>query len=110
MAEEFGVSTQTITTWLRDPRVTGPAAALTHERILRITRKIDNEIEDRLSTVEDMDTELVLKIRKEYLSKAIVDTSKAQNNTAQTTTDVQGALEENPEFAKAVAELMNGKK
>lgn len=108
MADEFNVSPGTITTWTKDPRIVTRAAKLTQDRVLRITRKIDNEIDQRLEEVDEMDIELMLKIRKEFLSKALV-MPEEKTDTASATNDIQGAMEEDPELAKALVEMMGGK-
>jgi transcriptional regulator with XRE-family HTH domain len=107
IANEFEVSRPTINGWLRDPRVTVHIGSLTKERITRITRKVDTEIENRLEEVDEMDTELLLKIRKEMLSKAMVDDKKddAAANP-DNIKDAIGVLENNPELMK----LLNGEK
>src|SRR4051812_4726806 len=71
MGEMFGVHKDTITDWTRDPRVQGHAARFAQERVNRITRRIDSEIEGRLLDAEEMETEVLLKIRKEFLSNSL---------------------------------------
>lgn len=108
MADIFGVHKDTITDWTRDPRVQGHAARMAQERVTRITRKIDKVIEGRLQESEDLDTELLLKIRKEFLDRSLkVDLSKA-NETAETINEAATLLESDPKLAEAFKELMTG--
>lgn len=106
MADEFGVTPHTIGSWVRDPRVQAHAARFAQERINRITRKIDSEIEERLDEVKDMDIEVMLKVRKEFLDRAMkVDIGKA-GQTPETINEVVGTLEENPDLARELKEML----
>lgn len=105
MAEEFGVNVATISVWNRDPRVQAHAARFAQERVNRITRRIDSEIESRLQEAKIMDTEVLLKIRKEFLDRALkIDLNKA--DTPETINEVIGTLEENPELARDLKEML----
>lgn len=100
MAEIFGAHKDTITDWTRDPRVQAHAARMAQERVLRITRKIDAEIENRLDNIGDMDEELLIKLRKEFLDRSLkVDLNNAKDD-AGTMADALDALEDNPELAQ----------
>lgn len=99
MAEIFGAHKDTITDWTRDPRVQAHAARMAQERVLRITRRIDAEIENRLDNIGDMDEELLIKLRKEFLDRSLkVDLNNAKDD-AGTMADAIDALENNPELA-----------
>jgi len=92
-AEEWGVgSLYTITTWFRDPRVQALAGTLAAERMLRIVRKTDSELERRLQTPGELDVDDIIRIRKEFAPK----TAKAGEvgATPATTTSTQEALED----------------
>lgn len=106
MADEFGVKDlDTITAWCRDPRVKAHAAKFAQERVLRITRKVDSEMERRMQDLKDMDVEQILKIRKEYLDRALkVDVGGGI--TSDTTNDTIEAIENDPELLKGLMEIL----
>lgn len=111
IAEMFGVSRETIGTWVRDPRVQAHAGHLAQERVMRITRKIDKEIEGRLQDTEDMETDLLLKIRKEFLERALKVSPEGNSATnADTINEAVSALEDNPELAKQLKQLVQGRR
>lgn len=110
MSEMFGAHVDTITDWTRDPRVQSHAARFAQERVNQITRISDREILNRLGRVEDMDTELVLKIRKEFLERALkIDLGK-DGQQAETINEVVQNLEDDPELARQLQEWAAGKK
>lgn len=105
MADMFDAHVDTITLWTQDPRVQAHAARMAQERVTRITRKIDTEIEGRLQDAHDMETELLLKVRKEFLDRALkIDLGNPKENP-DTINETIAALEENPELAAAFKEL-----
>lgn len=106
MAEMFAVHPDTITIWCRDPRVQSHAAKLAQDRVTRVTRKIDAEIEGRLAHASKMDTELLLKIRKEYLDRALKIDLGAAANHAETVNDAISAMESSPELAEELQALL----
>lgn len=110
MGEMFGVHKDTITAWCRDPRVQAPAARMAQDRVTRITRRIDSEIEGRLAHVGKMDLDQLLKVRKEYLDRALKIDLGAATNHAETVNDAIQAMEENPDLAAELTELLHGKK
>ncbi len=77
MAETFNVHPDTITEWKRDGIVQAKVAKLNQERVNKITARIDNEVERRLKDLEDMDIEVILRIRKELIP-AKVQAKRAQ--------------------------------
>lgn len=108
MADLFEVHKDTITDWTSDPRVQAHAAKFALERVNRITRRIDTEIENRLQDTDDMDTEVLLKIRKEFLDRSLkVDLSKGADNP-ETINEAVNALEENPDLAKQLQDWASG--
>ena len=108
MAAEFDVSNPTVSTWVKDPRVVAHASRLTAERIHRITRRIDTEIENRLQKVGDIDVDLLLKIRKEFVTTAMRETTHGKGaSTAETTNELLEAMDQSPDFAEQLLELAN---
>ena len=99
MAEMFGAHKDTITDWTRDPRVQAHAATLAQERVNRITRRVDAEIETRLMDAEEIDTELLLKIRKEFMERGGKIDLGSGKNDAGTMSDMIDVLEANPDLA-----------
>jgi transposase len=110
MADEFGAHVDTISDWIRDPRVQAHARITASERIARITRKLDREMERRLDEVEDMDPELLLKIRKEYMDRPVkIDmNTSGQVDSPENIGEIVGALEDNPELAEVLKRLTKG--
>lgn len=110
MSEMFGAHVDTITDWCRDPRVQAHAARFAQERVNQITRITDREILTRLNDADDMDTELILKIRKEFLERALkLELGKA-GQQAETINEVVQNLEDDPELARQLQEWAAGKK
>lgn len=98
MAETFGVHKDTIGDWCRDPRVQAHATTFGQERVNRITRRIDSEIENRLMDADEIETELLLKIRKEFMERGGV-VKTGDRNDAATMSDMIDVLEANPDLA-----------
>lgn len=108
MAEEFGVTTTTITQWRRDPRVRAIVSKLIEDRILQVTRKTDSEIERRLMNADELSVKELIEIRKEYLGGAL--RAQTERSDDETTSQALDALEKNPELAAAMIEVLkNGK-
>lgn len=108
LSKLFGISVDTVTNWTQDPRVQANAARFAQERVNRITRKLDGEIEGRLDNVKDWDTELILKVRKEYLDRALKVDIGGNINTAEATNELLNAMDEDPEFAMKLREMLGG--
>lgn len=103
MCAEFGVrDPDTITRWRRDARVKGYALKLIEDRVYQVTRKVDGKIAAKLD--EDLTvTELVM-IRKEFLGGALrTQTERADDETVN---EAQSWLEENPEQAEKLQEML----
>jgi transposase len=81
MSEQLGVSEWTITQWRKDPRVRAQVTKLVEDRVQRIVGKTDHIIEGRLQNAAEMDTELLLRIRKEYLGGAFRALTRAHRQT-----------------------------
>lgn len=108
MCEMFGVKDpDTITRWRRDPRVKAHALKLTEDRILQVTRKVDSVMENRLQNAENLTVRELLDIRKEYLGGALrAQTEKADEETI---AEAASFLEDNPEAAEQLKEILSGK-
>lgn len=113
MADEFGAHKDTITDWCQDPRVQKYAARFAQERVNRITRKLDSELDARLDEIRDEDkfpVELILKMRKEMLDRSLkIDLGKA-GEQPETINEMVQNLEENPDLARQLVEWANGAK
>lgn len=106
MAEELGVSEWTITQWRKDPRVRAQVSKLVEDRVQRIVGKTDHIIEGRLQNAENMDTSLLLQIRKEYLGgafRALHEGGKADDATIN---EAMGEVEGDPELVEGLRRLL----
>ena len=68
MAEQLETTDKTLKRWLADPEVSVKVEALLRERIIRIRRQVDGELEARIGNkrrLSQMPEETLLKIRKE---------------------------------------------
>lgn len=106
MADELGIKDlATITKWRRDPRIRAQVTRLLEDRIIQVSRRVDSIIEGRLAHAEQMDTETLLKIRKEYGGAAVARIEKTDEDTVQ---QAMTAIEEDPELPDKLAKLLNG--
>lgn len=106
MADEFDVSTWTITQWRKDIRVKAHTHKIIEDRIIAVTRKIDSVIEQRLLKAETMTIRELLDTRKEYLGGALrQQTEKADDAT---TIEAMEAIENDPKFMEKLEALMAG--
>lgn len=103
MCEELDVKDEeTITRWRRDPRVKALVAKMNEDRVMQISRKVDSIIEGRLAHAKDMDTDTLIKIRKEYGGSTV-----ARRETDDSAiTEAMEALETNPDFAEELEEFL----
>lgn len=108
MAEMFGCGKDTITSWTQDIRVQTHAAKMAQERVTRITRRIDRTIEGRLQEASEMDTEVLLKIRKEFLDRALKIDLGAGKDNPDTVREAVDLMEAQPEFAAQLSALLAG--
>lgn len=108
MAEEFDCDPQTISRWVRDPRVQAHATRMTAERINRITRRIDSEMEARLAGAKNWKIDELIKVRTEYLKHSIKATG-GNVNTADTTAELSEAMDQSPDLAAALQALIEGR-
>lgn len=107
MAAELGVSPWTITQWRKDPRVRAQVTKLVEDRVMRIVGKTDHIIEGRLQEAQNMDTELLLRIRKEFLGgafRALHEGGKADEDTVY---EAMGEVEADPELLSGLRDLLN---
>lgn len=106
MAEQLGVSTWTITQWRKDARIRAQVTKLVEDRVMRIVGRTDHIIEGRLQHAEDMDTELLLRIRKEFLGgafRALHEGGKADESTVYEAMD---EVQADPELLAGLRELL----
>lgn len=104
MCEELGMKDKdTITRWRRDPRVKARVAKINEDRVIQISRKVDSIIEGRLAHAEEMDTETLLRIRKEYGGAAVARKEAIDDATVSEALD---ALEQNPDLDDELRELL----
>lgn len=95
----------TISRWRKDPRVKPLVAKIIEDRAIQISRKIDSVIEARLAHAEELDTETLLKIRKEY-GGATVGRREIEEDSV--TQGAISAIESDPEFADKLAKVLSG--
>jgi hypothetical protein len=98
MAAELGVSEWTITQWRKDPRVRAQVTKLVEDRVMRIVGRTDHIIEGRLQDAENMDTELLLRIRKEFLGGAFRALHEGGKADEATTYEAMDEVQADPEL------------
>jgi len=106
IAEEFNSTPRSVPNWLKRADVQARAAELGRARVNRVTRKIDSIIEARLEHTDKIDTETLLKIRKE-LSPQRIEVGRAGEFDKAAEAAAWAALdagEEPPAAIEAVAE------
>jgi transposase-like protein len=108
IADAFGVQQlNTVTKWRRDPRVKAIAMKLIEDRVLEVTRKVDAVIAARLQNANEMTTKELLEIRKEFLGGALRQQhEKADDDTVH---DAMNWLDQNPEQAALLADMLAGR-
>lgn len=106
LAELFHISERTVSTYKRDPRVKAVALKLIEDRVLRVTRKVDSEIEKRLADADEMDTVTLLKVRKEFLGGALRLQTTGGKADSKTINEAMDEIESNPEFASELDALL----
>lgn len=109
MAEELGVSEWTITQWRKDPRIRAQVAKLVEDRVQRITGKTDHIIEGRLQDAENMETDLLLRIRKEYLGGAFRVLHEGGKADDTTVNEALGEVEGDPELVEGLRKLLQAR-
>ncbi len=106
MGAELGVSEWTITQWRKDARIRAQVTKLVEDRVMRIVGKTDHLIEARLQSASEMDTELLLRIRKEFLGgafRALHEGGKADEDTVY---EAMGEVEADPELLEGLKTLL----
>lgn len=106
MAEQLGVSEWTITQWRKDPRIRAQVTKLVEDRVMRIVGRTDHIIEARLQHADEMDTDLLLRIRKEFLGgafRALHEGGKADDETVY---EAMNEVEADPELLSGLRELL----
>lgn len=105
MCEIFGVKDpMTITRWRKDARVKIILHKLIEDRVLAITRKVDNAIEAKLRSAESLSVKDLLDIRKEFLGGALrQQTEKADSEDIN---EMQAWLEDNPDAQEKLDEFL----
>lgn len=98
----------TVRAWIKDPRVRAHIRTLTRERVTRVSRRLDGEVEARLAHVSDWDLDTILKVRKEYLRPVLLEDGGADEAAA--TNEIAEQMDQNPEFAEQLRELLAGRK
>lgn len=101
-----GTHKDTVRRWLRHPKVQAHLSRLREERVNRVTRKIDQVIEGRLSdpnALRSMDMKDLVALRRELLGPAAqrVVVSRGADE-AEATAELMGLLARNPELAQAL--------
>lgn len=106
MSAELGVSPWTITQWRKDPRIRAQVTKLVEDRVMRIVGRTDHIIAGRLQDAENMDTDLILRIRKEFLGgafRALHEGGKADDETVY---EAMNEVEADPELLAGLRELL----
>lgn len=107
IVELLHVSTKSVARYRKDQRVIAAAMKIIEARVVRITRRIDSEIERRLvEEVFDIDTDTLLRIRKEFLSGQLRAQVQVNDPSAETINDAIAQIEESPQFAAELQELL----
>lgn len=115
LAETFGCTRATVRKWLKDPRIQGAITQGMTERVNRLTRKIDTELENRIAGphLKHMPLDELLKIRREVMGPQTQKVQVDQRTTAvsieATTMDLWGALDGDPEAMKALSRVIGDK-
>lgn len=99
-----GVHPDTITDYKRHPAVQRIAMRMTRERHLQITSKIDTALAERLKHADKIDTETLLKIRKEILPDRIEIADKT--NSGSIIEEMWDAANEDPQLAEKMQKAL----
>lgn len=109
LAELFEMGERTMRDYKKDPRVKAAALKFIEDRVIRVCRKIDNVIENRLLHPEEMDVTELLKIRKEYLGGVLRQQTQGSKDDQDVIHEAIEVIENNPEFAAEFEALIRGK-
>lgn len=105
IAEAMDISDRSVRTYKNDPRVRAEAMRLTRERVIRITRKTDSEIERRLQYASDMTVEELIKIRRELASEMARFAPRGEVD-AGTISETLDELDKSPELVEELSALL----
>lgn len=106
IAAMFGVSEWSCTQYKKDPRMKAAVFRRIEERVHRVTRVVDAKIEERLEEADDLDTDTLLKIRKEFLGGALRLQTQGNQADANTINNAMDEIESNPQFAAELQQLL----
>jgi hypothetical protein len=109
MAAELACHKDTIRLWVKDPRVRAHIRMQAKERVDRISRRIDGEIEARLAHVGDWEIDQLLKVRKEYLDRPLKLMQDGGTDEATASNEIAEAMDENPDFAAELLKVLESK-
>lgn len=112
IGEKFNCTVDTVSRWFKDPRVQAHAARIAQDRIIRIVRQTDTEIEVRLAQAEDMPTETLLKVRREYIERQLKVQDASSGGTpadAGTINEAIGMMEDNPEMVDEIKKMLEAR-
>lgn len=92
----------TISTWRKNPRVKRRVQEITREQAVKVARLIDKEIDRRMADPESIPTDVLIKLRKEFVG----DNLRARMDEADDNTvgEMRDWAAENPDLAKALVE------
>jgi hypothetical protein len=91
-------SLKTISVWRKDPRVKRRVFELTRDRAVKAARAIDAEIERRLGNAEEINLDLLIKLRKEFVGENLRQSYDEVDE--RTVGEMNDWAAENPELAK----------
>lgn len=109
LSKYFNIGERTARDHKKDPRVKAAAYKYVQERVLLITRKTDREIEARLASAHELDTETLLKIRKEFLGGAFRSQAEGGKADDRTVNEAMDQLEGDPDLAAKLLDLLGGR-
>lgn len=114
LMETFKIgSRNTVHVYLRDERMKALIAKETTERVTRMTRKLDAELENRISGphLKHLPLDELLKIRKEIVGPAAqriqVDKNVTVEKNETISLDLWGALDGNPEAMERLGRMLS---
>lgn len=110
LTQLFNCHERTVRDYKKNPLVKAAALKYIEDRVLRITRRTDSEIEQRLEDPADMTVDELLRVRKEFLGGALRLQTTGDAKDGQTINDTMEKLEGDPEFAAELQQLLAGKK
>lgn len=106
--EALNVHKDTIITWRKDDEVDAKVHRLNRERVARILRRTDTELERRLEKMaQNMDTDELIKLRKEFRPERDAHTDEKVDR-AGLIQELFGAAQEDPELAQKIADASKG--